>query len=131
MDGRLWVADDAGPPALRQTRPRAAVGHAWRREGQSPLVLTSAGNRTGVGPSLLRLASGLLTNDEALRRRIRQKAKAGLLLSAKRHAEADRSRPHHSILLLNARRNRSLSPTTNPHSVALLSGPTTWLGSHS
>lgn len=42
--------------------------------------------------SPLGIASGLFVNDEALRRRIRRKAKNGLLLFAKRRAGADHSR---------------------------------------
>ncbi|MCR9071838.1 MAG: hypothetical protein NXI18_08970 [Alphaproteobacteria bacterium] len=41
--------------------------------------------------SPLGIASGLFVNDEALRRRIRRKAMNGLLLIAKRRAEADPS----------------------------------------
>lgn len=49
-----------------------------RSEGMTRLRISSP----------LGIASGLFVNNEALRRRIRRKAKAGLLLAAKRRADA-------------------------------------------
>lgn len=133
------VATD--PNLIRRARQ---VISEWRSRGQHYSFLDECERLLDLDPTQLRrlitqrsenmkrlrissplgLASGLLTNDEALcRAGSVGRRRPGCCWPQSGVPRSSHFAPDQSILLLNARRNRSQIPIAKPHSVALLSGP--------